>query len=128
HAVPLVASYGNIASISELIRGDGQFAADDLIPATLLQLRWNDDFYAVPISRSTPILYYNKQRFKAAGLDPQKPPRTWSELREAARKLTTDPVHSYGVAFTSSAWLVEALGVGAGGGLHGPALKTATFV
>lgn len=32
-------------------------------------------------------LTWNKQQFKEAGLDPEKPPRTWDELREYSRKL-----------------------------------------
>src|SRR5690349_20630276 len=38
HSVPVVASSGNLASIDELIRGDEDFTADDIIPATLLNL------------------------------------------------------------------------------------------
>lgn len=44
--------------------------------------------YAMPQSLGTPILYYNKDLFRRAGLDPEAPPRTWSELRQAARALT----------------------------------------
>jgi sn-glycerol 3-phosphate transport system substrate-binding protein len=127
-AVLTMASQGNIASISELIRGDDDFDADDIIPATLYGLRWNDELYAVPTSRSTLVLYYNKQRFKAAGLDPDKPPRTWTELREAARKLTTDPSKSYGVILAPSTWMFETMVFGAGGELMDADLKKATFV
>lgn len=40
-----------------------------------------------PFNASTPILYYNKDLFRAAGLDPASPPKTWPEVGEAARKL-----------------------------------------
>ncbi len=33
-------------------------------------------------------LTWNKDQFKEAGLDPEKPPRTWAEFREYAKKLT----------------------------------------
>ena len=36
---------------------------------------------------STPILYYNKDQFRVAGLDPETPPKTWPEVEAAARKL-----------------------------------------
>jgi sn-glycerol 3-phosphate transport system substrate-binding protein len=42
---------------------------------------------SLPFNSSTPVLYYNKDAFKKAGLDPAKPPRTWPELGEAAKKL-----------------------------------------
>lgn len=42
---------------------------------------------SMPFNSSTPVMYYNKDAFKKAGLDPEKPPRTWPELAEAAKKL-----------------------------------------
>lgn len=59
---------------------------------------------ALPLALSVPVLYYNRQTFRKAGLDPAKPPRTWWEVQEAAGKI-------YDVdrrcAFTSSnmAWV-----------------------
>jgi sn-glycerol 3-phosphate transport system substrate-binding protein len=43
--------------------------------------------YVIPFNVSTPLLYYNRDLFVAAGLDPSKPPATWDELLAAARKL-----------------------------------------
>jgi sn-glycerol 3-phosphate transport system substrate-binding protein len=40
-----------------------------------------------PFNASTPILYYNKDLFRAAGLDPEVPPKTWPEVGAAAKKL-----------------------------------------
>lgn len=48
-----------------------------------------DKTYGVPlINGSRAALYYNKKMFREAGLDPNKPPQTFSELMEYARKLT----------------------------------------
>ena len=44
--------------------------------------------YGIPWQRSTIVLYYNKDAFRQAGLDPEKPPATWSELEAYAKKLT----------------------------------------
>lgn len=44
--------------------------------------------YGIPWQRSTIILYYNKDAFKEAGLDPEAPPATWQELKDKAKKLT----------------------------------------
>ena len=41
---------------------------------------------SMPFNSSTPVLYYNKELFKKAGLDPNKPPTTWPELGEMAKK------------------------------------------
>ena len=40
-----------------------------------------------PFNASTPILYYNKDLFRAAGLDPEVAPKTWPEVGEAAKRL-----------------------------------------
>lgn len=42
---------------------------------------------ALPVAYSTPVLFYNKAAFKKAGLDPEKPPKTWWEMQETAGKL-----------------------------------------
>ena len=42
---------------------------------------------SLPFNASTPILYYNKDQFRVAGLDPATPPRTWPEVEAAAKKL-----------------------------------------
>jgi sn-glycerol 3-phosphate transport system substrate-binding protein len=41
---------------------------------------------SMPFNSSTPVLFYNKDAFKKAGLDPSKPPRTWDEVEDAATK------------------------------------------
>lgn len=43
--------------------------------------------FALPVALSTPVLYYNKAAFQKAGLDPEKPPKTWWEVQQAADKL-----------------------------------------
>jgi sn-glycerol 3-phosphate transport system substrate-binding protein len=40
-----------------------------------------------PFNASTPILYYNRDQFRVAGLDPETPPRTWPDVEAAAKKL-----------------------------------------
>ncbi len=56
---------------------------------------------SMPFNSSTPILYYNKDAFRKAGLDPEKPPATWPQLADHARKLLQA---GYQCGF-SSAWI-----------------------
>ncbi|MDM9557742.1 MULTISPECIES: sn-glycerol-3-phosphate ABC transporter substrate-binding protein UgpB [Bordetella] len=42
---------------------------------------------SMPFNSSTVVFYYNKDAFKKAGLDPEKPPKTWEELAAAGQKL-----------------------------------------
>jgi len=72
--------------------------------------------WGVPFQRSTIVMYYNKDLFKEAGLDPDKAPGTWTELVETAKKLTkrdaAGNVTQWGVSIPSTAfgyWLFQAL-------------------
>jgi len=56
---------------------------------------------SMPFNSSTPVLYYNKEAFKKAGLDPNKPPKTWPEVADYARKLVKA---GYAAGF-STAWI-----------------------
>lgn len=57
-------------------------------PAFMENAKIKGKTYAIPFQRSTPVLYWNKDAFKEAGLDPEKGPKNWAEMREMAKKLT----------------------------------------
>ncbi|MDR3173264.1 MAG: ABC transporter substrate-binding protein [Treponema sp.] len=60
--------------------------------------------YGIPWQRSTIILYYNRDAFSQAGIDPDTPPATWDELRSLAKRLTVksgDIVTRYGIQIPS---------------------------
>lgn len=48
---------------------------------------YNDEPYGLPFNTDTRFLFYNKDHFVAAGLDPETPPTNWQELEEYAKKL-----------------------------------------
>ncbi|MGF0115029.1 ABC transporter substrate-binding protein [Promicromonospora sp. Marseille-Q5078] len=55
--------------------------AEDFQPALYADYEYDDQHWAVPYARSTPLFYYNKDMWKAAGL-PDRGPETWDELVE----------------------------------------------
>lgn len=57
---------------------------------------------SMPFNSSTPILYYNKDIFKKAGLDPNQPPKTWGELEADSKKIIASGAAKCG--FTSG-WI-----------------------
>ncbi|MFN4059030.1 MAG: ABC transporter substrate-binding protein [Roseinatronobacter sp.] len=72
--------------------------------------------WGIPFQRSTPVMYYNREAFAAAGLDPNAPPATWEEMVEMGKTLTLrDPagnVTQWGVRIPSSgfpSWLFTGL-------------------
>lgn len=74
---------------------------DDLQPNFRDVAEVNGHFYAFPYqAEAGQVLYYRKDMFEAAGLDPEKPPKTWDELYEYAAKLTSD--WTYGFQFNTA--------------------------
>ena len=49
---------------------------------------YNNKMWAIPHHTDIRVLYYNTEHFKEAGLDPEKPPKTWKQLLEYSKKLT----------------------------------------
>lgn len=72
-----------------------------IFPGPLQNASWGGKVYAMPRGANTLALYYNEDMFKAAGLDPNKPPQTWDELYAAAKKLTNPAKGVYGIAFSA---------------------------
>lgn len=60
----------------------------EFFPVSVAQNTFNGKLYGLPWVLSPKALLYNKRMFREAGLDPDRPPRTWDELREYALKLT----------------------------------------
>lgn len=60
---------------------------------------------SMPFNSSTPILYYNKDAFRKAGLDPNKPPKTWPEFGEVAKKLVAAGYYGFTTAWQS--WVMN---------------------
>jgi len=86
--------------IFTLIDNDAILAFDDLVttpddkqwldsfyPALMANSRTGNKTWSIPFQRSTIVMYYNKDAFRKAGLDPDKPPSTWEELAEMGKKL-----------------------------------------
>jgi sn-glycerol 3-phosphate transport system substrate-binding protein len=88
-SVPVLAALGAAQPVDELIASSGgKKFLDRFWPSMLLNCTYDGKVYGVPFQRSTPVMYYNKDAFNEAGLDPEKPPVTWDELISVAQKLT----------------------------------------
>ena len=62
----------------------------DYVPAALQYNTWNNRLWAIPYRVESLAVVFNKGHFRAAGLDPEKPPQTWSAFAEVAKKLTVN--------------------------------------
>ncbi len=86
------------------------YDVSDLEPNVLAYYTIEGKQYSMPFNTSTPMLYYNKDMFREAGLDPEKPPRTFAEFEEYATKLTKKDGNTttvYGGTFAIYGWFFE---------------------
>src|SRR5574340_486109 len=72
----------------ETLGSAGDHWLDDFEPAFMSNGRAGGKTWGIPFQRSTILLYWNKRAFRAAGLDPERPPQNWDEMRSMARQLT----------------------------------------
>ncbi|CAN7726378.1 sn-glycerol-3-phosphate ABC transporter substrate-binding protein UgpB [Pseudorhodoferax sp. LjRoot39] len=85
----MMASKGVIKPVGEIMKESGaKFDQSAYISAVAgYYTAPNGQMLSFPFNSSTTIFYYNKDAFKAAGLDPNKAPTTWPEVVAAAAKL-----------------------------------------
>ncbi|RDU37980.1 ABC transporter substrate-binding protein [Neobacillus piezotolerans] len=76
--------------------------------------RVDGKLYSMPFNSSTPVMIYNKDAFKDAGLDPESPPKTFNEVKEAAKKLTKKN-ERFGFSMLTYGWFFEQLVATQGG-------------
>ncbi len=64
--------------------------------------------YSMPFNSSTPLLFYNKTFFQQAGLDPDKPPKTYQEVIDIGRKLKAGmPSLKAAITWNLNDWFFE---------------------
>ncbi|MCD4850324.1 ABC transporter substrate-binding protein [Arthrobacter sp. AK01] len=78
-------SNGSIIPIDGLVK-QLDIKIDDFQKSLVDDYKYDDKQWALPYGRSTPLFYYNKDHFKAAGL-PDRAPATWQEFADWAPKL-----------------------------------------
>jgi sn-glycerol 3-phosphate transport system substrate-binding protein len=90
----------------------------EFYPAFMANGQINGKTWSVPFQRSTIVLYWNKDAFKEAGLDPEKAPASWDEMAAMAKKLikkdSSGNVMRWGVEIPSTGyayWMMQALAI-----------------
>jgi sn-glycerol 3-phosphate transport system substrate-binding protein len=103
----MVASKSAIVPVSDVFKRAGiPFNAGDFIaPARGYYGLKDGSLLSMPFNVSTTVLFYNKDAFKKAGLDPEKAPQTWPQLIEAAKKIRSTNSAACGYTTTWLAWV-----------------------
>ncbi|HUW02729.1 MAG TPA: extracellular solute-binding protein [Acidimicrobiales bacterium] len=112
-----LADSGTIIPGGVCAEADGYTEYEDFLPGVL-------DFYTVDevlqpasFNVSTVLLYYNRDHFEAAGLDPDSPPKTLAEVTEYARAIKAAGIVDQPVVLNMQPWFTEFWLTGAGEGL-----------
>jgi multiple sugar transport system substrate-binding protein len=98
--VPQFADAGQFTDLTEYVQAIPDL--DKLSPSHIRLGIYDGRNYALPFNAEGSVLMYNKKLFKQAGLDPEKPPTTWEEIYQAAKKVTAVGYDIYGFYFSGN--------------------------
>jgi sn-glycerol 3-phosphate transport system substrate-binding protein len=103
----MMAAEGAIKPAAEVLAmGGGTFDKSQYLPGIVAYYSKPDGtMLSFPYNSSSPILYYNKDIFAKAGLDPETPPKTWTEVWEAAKKIKSSGAAPCGFTSTWLTWI-----------------------
>nr|WP_279388801.1 ABC transporter substrate-binding protein [Hydrogenispora ethanolica] len=122
---------GALADLSSYVDKDPKVNPDTFLDGLLADSKHQNKFLAIPFNRSTPLLYYNKDCFVKAGLNPNSPPATWEKLLEYSKKLTkknkNGRVLTYGYSPIIHWWLVAPMIWSYGGEIADSATQQVLF-
>ena len=100
----MIDAEGAIYPVYQLMEETGEaFDPDAFLSAVVGYYTDTDgNMLSMPFNSSTPILYYNKEVFEAAGLDPETPPETWSDVEDMSRTIVESGAAPCGI---TSGWI-----------------------
>ncbi len=103
----MMAAEGAIYPVYELMADAGEpfDPADYLASVTGYYTDTDGNMLSMPFNSSTPVLYYNKDVFKKAGLDPEAPPQTWPELADMAQTIIDSGAATCGFTTGWQSWV-----------------------
>ena len=119
--IPGFANSGALLPLDDLAAGPDGIDLKDFAAGLLAESKIGGKLYSLPQARSMPVFYYNKDMFKAAGIDATEAPKDWAAIRDAAIKLTKADGSAYGWGLRSAThggtsrrrWRTTAPGLGA---------------
>ncbi|MEE2861173.1 MAG: sn-glycerol-3-phosphate ABC transporter substrate-binding protein UgpB [Pseudomonadota bacterium] len=103
----MMAAEGAIVPVHQLMEEHGEgFDPSAFLPQVVgYYTDPEGNMLSMPFNSSTPILYYNKDVFEAAGLDPEQPPKTWAEVEEFSKQIMESDAASCGFTTGWISWI-----------------------
>jgi len=84
-----------------------KYSFADFLPPVLKEFTVDGQLWPMPFNVSNPVLYYDKNDFRKAGLDPDKPPKTFADVLADARAIKSSGAAKSGFAWEMQPWYVE---------------------
>jgi len=104
----------SVVAASACVKAD-KYDLSDHLERVIDYYTVEDTMWPMPFNVSNPLLYFDKVKFRAAGLDPDNPPATLDEVMSASEKLKTSGVVSQaGFGLKTDPWFLEQLMAKAG--------------
>jgi sn-glycerol 3-phosphate transport system substrate-binding protein len=103
----MMAARGAIKPVAEMMKEAGEkFDPQSYLPAVSAYYSTaKGELLSFPFNSSSTVMWYNKDAFKKAGLNPDQPPKTWPEVFEAAKKLQASGHPTCGFATAWVTWV-----------------------
>ncbi|AEB12720.1 ABC transporter substrate-binding protein [Marinithermus hydrothermalis] len=98
---------GIFVPFEDFVRDEDFARLDDFIEPVANYYRIGGKFNSLPWNSSNPILYYNKDLFRKAGLDPENPPKTYGEVLAACERIISSGVAPKCITWPLHSWFVE---------------------
>jgi multiple sugar transport system substrate-binding protein len=120
--LPTYVAAKRVAPLDALMKSSG-FDSKSFYPEILGLGKVNGVTYGIPYVVSTMELYYNADVFRKAGLNPDQPPTTFSELQKDALQIVKSKAARYGVSYatdSSDAWPFQNFLLDEGGSMLDP--------
>lgn len=126
--MPTMVGSGRAVALDEFMDSDPKFDKNNLFPAMMKLGSLSGKHYMIPLGTSTPVMLINVDLFKAVGLDPERPPKTWVEARTAAEKLKAAGYQGilWGWSITGN-WIFQTLLENSGGRMANPENSKVAF-
>jgi multiple sugar transport system substrate-binding protein len=95
------ASQDGLLNLAGYVAQSERIDPEVYLPGPWSTVQWRDGIYGIPRDSNTIAVYYSRPMFEAAGLDPENPPATWSELKAAAEQLNDPANRVFGILFAA---------------------------
>jgi sn-glycerol 3-phosphate transport system substrate-binding protein len=103
----MMGAKGAIKPVQEMMKEAGEpFDPNAYLPAiTGYYSTSKGEMLSMPFNSSSAVMWFNRDAFRKAGLDPANPPRTWPDVFDAAKKLKAAGFDTCGVSTAWTTWL-----------------------